>query len=227
MKGRITKMKLSELVLDFTLYPRHRVDSEHVARLAEAIRAGEELPPIVTDANSKRVVDGFHRHSAYGRVNGPDSVVEVELKRYASEAEMYLDAATLNARHGLKLNPYDFARCLQRGQELKITPKTMQTALGITADKFANLLARKFARVDGELTPIKRTMEHLAGMDLTHVQRDGIRPSGGMNPLFYVRQVLSMLEHDLIDTDNEKLMAGLEELQAKLVAFLRAAKAKV
>lgn len=58
-------LNTAELILDYGLYPRHSIDSQHVSYMVESIRAGVALPPVVIDKKSKRVVDGFHRVTAF------------------------------------------------------------------------------------------------------------------------------------------------------------------
>ena len=44
---KLVTMKAAELVQDFNLYPRHKVDSTHVLHIRQARRAGEKFPPIM------------------------------------------------------------------------------------------------------------------------------------------------------------------------------------
>jgi hypothetical protein len=74
-----------ELVQDYSLYPRTVTDDAHVARLVEALRAGETFPPVVADKASRRVVDGFHRIKAYIRAEGDEAKCAVEWRDYADD----------------------------------------------------------------------------------------------------------------------------------------------
>ena len=68
-------MKASELLLDYDLYPRERIEPFNVNQMIEALTAGRELPPIIVDRKSLRVIDGFHRVKAYQRLHGPDAEI--------------------------------------------------------------------------------------------------------------------------------------------------------
>src|SRR5271155_2464210 len=59
---------LSELVLDFDIYPRVDVDTTNVSRIQDAITAKVAMPPLVIDKTSKRIIDGFHRYKAYRHI---------------------------------------------------------------------------------------------------------------------------------------------------------------
>jgi len=95
----MSTIKLADLVLDFEIYPRNDVSSTHVTALVDAFEAGEEIPPIIADAKSKRVVDGFHRVRMHDRLG--HETVEVELRTYKNEAALFADAVRLNNQYFL------------------------------------------------------------------------------------------------------------------------------
>ena len=101
------KMKAAQLVLDFGLYPRNNVDEHNVKNLVDALAAGTELPPVIIDRKSKRVVDGFHRVRAHLRLFGDNAEIDVITKNYKNDAELFLDAMRYNASHGAKLDTCD------------------------------------------------------------------------------------------------------------------------
>jgi len=214
------KIKLALLVLDYDLYPRQDVDSANVRSLVEALNAGVELPPIVIDKQSKRVVDGIHRVHSYRRVLDETATIEVIARNYASDAEMFLDAIQLNAGHGKRLSPFDKARAILRAEELKIEVDRIAGALHITIDRVGEIEIRKGARTNGQKIIIKNTLRHLAGGKLNKKQRVANDRAGGMFPLYYVNQVINIIEGDVLDRENEKLMERLGELRELLGAIL-------
>ena len=109
------KIAIAELVLDFSIYPRMDVDGQHVHYLCEAYRAGVELPPLVIDKKSKRVIDGFHRVRMYQREEDEAFKAPVVEKTYPSESAILLDAIRYNASHGRTLTQHDRAHCILRG----------------------------------------------------------------------------------------------------------------
>jgi len=100
-------ININSLVLDFTLYPRCRVDDQHASYMLESVKAGVELPPVIIDKKSKRVIDGFHRVTAMKRFFKLNKKEKPEItaiiKTYKSEADMFLDAMKYNAAHGRML----------------------------------------------------------------------------------------------------------------------------
>lgn len=217
--------KLSELVLDFDLYPRQQVDSHHVREMQVAREAGATFPPLVIDKKSKRVTDGFHRERMYRRDGDPSMEVECVEKAYRNEKEMFLDAVRFNASHGRRLTSFDKAHAALLAEKLGIADNAIAEALKLTADSMGELLATKVAiGGNGTKTPvaIKRTIGHMAGKKLTKPQVEANKKLGGMNQTFYVNQLITLIESDLIDKENEDLIAGLRKLNSLLDGVLAA-----
>ena len=213
-------IKVSRLVLDYNIYPRHEVDAYHVGQMVESLAAGKTLPPVLVDKVSLRVVDGFHRLMAVRRVNGPDAEMACVIREYASEAELFSDAVRLNSSHGRALTVYDKVRCLSVGSELGIDKASLAADLNITLEKAEGLLETRTAS-KGEA--LKYTMRHLAGERLTRAQTlYNETQAGGLDQLFYINQVVNLLESNSTDWDREKVVQALRRLSELLVERLGA-----
>lgn len=213
------EIKAAEVVLDFGLYPRRQVDSHHVGEMCEAEKAGIEFPPIIIDKKSRRCVDGFHRVRKQLRVHGENATISAVEKTYKSDKAMFLDAMKYNANHGRALSSYDRAHSVILADRLGISNKQVAEALAVTIDRVESLRVDKTAVVGngkGLRVPIKRTIRHMAGKKLTRKQGEANTKLGGMEQLFYVNQLITLLESDLIDKENEDLIAGLEKLKRLL-----------
>lgn len=209
------KMKVSELVLDFDLYPRASINSYHAGEMQRSVEAGAELPPIVICKKSKRIVDGFHRQRVYSRLYGADYEVDVVEKSYRSDRELFLDAARLNAGHGLKMDTHDKAHCILRCIDLGISDGDIAAALHVTAEAIGELRVGRTAKTTDKLEAVvalKRTIQHKAGKTLNKAQVAANVKLSGMNQVFYVNQIITLIEADLLDTSNEDLMARLVTL---------------
>lgn len=215
----IRQISASSLVQDFKLYPRAQVDDYHVREMAESIRAGGKLPPVIADSKSKRIIDGFHRVRAHQKVYGANVKIAVDLREYPDEPTMLKEAMVLNASHGRNLTLYDKTRCLLLAQELGMERSVVSQALNITVERAETLLLERVA-ASGEV--LKRTMHHLAGESLTKEQADHNRgPAGGMDQLFYINQVVALLETDSMDWARESVKVKLQRLSELLLEKLR------
>lgn len=213
----ITKMKLSTLILDFNLYPRAEVDTTHVRYMCDAQRAGIEFPPIIVDQKSKRIIDGFHRSRMYARMLGADAEVDVILKKYENDGEMFAEAMRLNATHGRTLTRFDRVHCAIKAESFGLTAEQTASALCLTTEAVGKLKADRIGRLSvvggtKEPLPLKRTIRHMAGRDISMRQAEANDKLSGMAQLFYVNQLILLIENELLDAENEALMAGLGRL---------------
>lgn len=217
------KLKLSELVLDFDLYPRASIDTYHAGELQRAVEAGSELPPIVIDKKSKRIIDGFHRQRVYSRLYGDDAEVDVVEKTYKNEKEMFLDAARLNAAHGLKMDTHDKAHCALRCITLGIDDADIAAALHVDTKWIGELRTERTAKGAGGLSvALKRTIQHKAGQKLNKKQEACNEKLSGMNQVFYANQLIHLIEADLLDVANDELLIRLRLLSELLEGVLAA-----
>jgi hypothetical protein len=216
--------KLSELVLDFDLYPRASIDTHHAAEMQKAVEAGAKLPPIIICKRSKRIADGVHRYRVYVRLFGLDFLVEVIEKGYKTDADLFLDAVRYNASHGLRMDTHDKTHCILRAKELHISATALAGVLNMDPKRIGELRETRTATA-GNLhaaLPIKRTIQHMAGKQLTKPQVEANERLSGMHQTFYVNQVITLIENDLLDTSDEVLMDRLKAL-GELIAGVTAA----
>ena len=210
-------VKAASLVLDFGLYPRSKVDLHHLSEMCEAERAGVEFPDVVVDGKSKRVVDGFHRVRKQLTVYGEGATISCRFKHYKSEREMFEEAMQLNASHGRNLSSFDKAHCILRAADFGISDEVVAAALSVTEERIELVRTTKVATVkngDGTLlVPLKRTIGHKAGKRITVKQQAANQKLGGMAQLFYVNQIILLIESGLLDTENEKLMEKVKQLK--------------
>lgn len=214
---------VNELILDYDLYPRSSIDTQHAGYIAEALLSGAKLPPIVACSKSKRVADGFHRCRGHLRAFGEDAKIEVEFRDYPSERDLFLDAIRMNAAHGKALDRHDRVHCSIHAKRLRIATDVVAVALHMSAQRYKDLVQERMAisRSTGEAVPLKRTIEHLAGTKLTRGQEDANRKLGGMRQAFFVNQVILLIEQGLVDTEDDRLMERLAALEVALAGFLK------
>ena len=215
------KIKLSDLILDFALYPRADVDSYNVSRLVEALEGGAVLPAIIIDGKSLRVIDGFHRVRAFLKVFGPDYMVDCELRTYKNEKEMLLDAIRCNSHHGRAMSSYDRARAMSKALEFGAQESEIAEALGIVPDRLSKIMEYRFSAASGKAGPqaLKCAVKFLSGKKLTKDQIAAMPKLGGWHALGYVNQVHLLIDTDMIDWTNVPLMESLARLGEKITAL--------
>lgn len=216
MKEQIKQVKASTLVLDYDLYPRDEINSYNVSQICRALEAGTAMPPMIAEKGSRRVADGFHRLRAYQRVFGLDCKVPVIFRQYPDEKALFMEAISLNASHGRQLSRYDRARCLVKGEGLGIAEAEIAGVLNMTLPRLTEMKVERFGVFENKPVVLKRMTAHLRGGDLTEEQQAFNLKAGGMNQTFYLNQIISMVEADAVDWDNEKVVNALKRLHKVL-----------
>jgi hypothetical protein len=214
-------IELAKLVEDFTLYPRNNVDSTHVADLVTALRAGEHVPPIIAEKKTLRVVDGFHRRRALIRVLGDTATVAVELRRYKSDTELFMDAVTLNARHGRKLDRHDQARIVLRLREMKVEDKMIAVTLHVPEPIVQTLAVRVVYSKEGLAIPSKRGLKHLQGQKLTATQVQVIGSVRSAEVGRLCMELSGLLRENLVDLSNDTIVEQLRNLAEQIDSVLK------
>lgn len=191
-------MKLEELVLDFSLYPRHAgVDARTVSVMVTAYQVGATFPPIVIDRKTKRVVDGFHRSRMYKELGVED--IEVEERDYPDEAAFQIDAWVLNRDHGRPFDPFDRREATLRFERLGLSADDISSIIYMPKERiteFSGQLARR--RATGEGVVIKRGLPQLHGKELTESEDKLNKSWSGQQPTFLVNQLVQMLEAGIV-----------------------------
>ncbi len=215
-------MKASLLVRDYNLYPRHQMDESNVKHLSDALDAGETLPPVIADKATLKIVDGFHRTEAVLRKDEEASIA-VTLVEYENEAAMFIDAVARNSRHGVGIQAYDRARCVEIAHQLHVDDDALAGALAVNQAVLGRLRAKKLALdPKGNMTPIKRPLRHLAGQKLTSKQMTANDKSSGWSVRFHAEQIVLAIEGDIVEWD-ESTREALLRLQEVLAAQFAAA----
>jgi len=219
----LKRVKVSELVFDFDIYPRYKVDSldsTNLNHLRDAIRAGISLPPIIINEKDNRIVDGFHRARAVWDVMGASGEIDAEARSYKSDAEMFLEAGRLNCKHGLKMNQKDRAHFLIKAMDMGIPAETIAEALGMDVKRMNEFIEERIAKTsDGQSIPLPYGARRLAGKTLNKKQEHYARTANGCLPEMYARMLLNALNADVLEL-NEKTMKLLRKLYNRLGEIL-------
>jgi hypothetical protein len=223
MSHQIVKIKASELVEDFSLYPRNCVFEGHVYDIRQAIASGAVMPPVVGCSELKAVIDGFHRRRALIAEFGADVEIDCMLVDYASNAERVCDAIARNSTHGRRLTTADIAKCAQLAKTFKISRERLEGLLHVTRKRLAEITATRIATSGDREVIVRRPMAHLAGTELTDEQVAVSSRVGGQPAITHVNILISLIESHSLPADI-RLMRRLERLH-DLIDELSLAKA--
>jgi hypothetical protein len=197
--------------------------------MKEAIEAGVSLPPVIVNKDDMRVVDGFHRITAVLDLYGDDADIEADVRVYASEGEMFLDAGRYNSKHGLPMSPMDRAHFIIKARRMRIPAPAIAQALGMQAEAMKEFLEKRSAVVKstGEKIPLAYGAAHLSsaenGKELNAAQENYARTTDGNAPMFHARTLLKALKADSLKL-TEKDLSVLSELAEEIAKTIKASK---
>lgn len=225
----IKRMKVLELVMDWQLWPRYEandLDATNINSLKEAMQAGVVLPPIVADESSLRIIDGFHRVSAYLSLYGDSVETDVDLRKYENETEMFIEAARSNNTQGLKLSQKDKVHVMLTLRRKKVPMPRVAEILSIPLEKAKAFLDARTATTEkGKKIPLSYGASNLAGKRLNSKQEKYARTANGMLPIVNARLLMNALKANSFPL-TEKEIEVLVQLREIIDAVLNGEEVK-
>ena len=137
---------MTEVVIDWDIYPRNAVSDATVAKYAALMGEGVKFPPIIVERGTGRLFDGMHRYRA-----SDEAGVELEVEEHdvpeGSTPIAY--AALLNQGHGLPMRESDLqsiaVALFDAGATVAETARNIGVARTTVQDWVAPLLERRRA----------------------------------------------------------------------------------
>lgn len=249
MTEKIEQIAASMLIVDFSLYPRLKIDSMHSRQIAEAIEAKADIPPIIADRKSKRIIDGVHRRKGYVFLNGEDALCPVILRDYKSESDMFEEAMRLNSSHGNNIQCSDRLHCISIARNLGLPDLAIAESLNITVKRLASIIELKSIRVTGGASTLKAmdvksikiegegsranfisskpATQHFVDQkrDMTPAQAAVNSRLAGSDQCYMARQLIWLAQEGMIDTSDQDLLDLLHQLAGLIEKLPKTAKA--
>jgi len=219
MVKQTAQRRLCDLVLDYNIYPRNQISDININFLFGAIQSEHELPLMVVEKGSARILDGVHRWKALTRHLGADATVDVIERACRDDNEAFLIAIELNSTHGLHLTPQELTNNVCRAETRGISLEAVAKAAHVPPSFIQRRLTENtaFARVLGmpdTRVALKRSMKGFAGMELNEQQVETNRIAGGMSPTYYIHFVQKLIESGLWEHGSMNERSALSELFA-------------
>lgn len=192
------KINISDLIMDWNIYPRHEESSVKVTEYFNALQAGAVFPPIRVDNETQKVVDGFHRLRVHKRAKLDE--IEAEFYSFESEAEMVFWGIRWNVQHGLRLSRYDQSRCLNIGRIYGLDDGEIAEALCLTIDKITKLEADRVRLHADTKMPIevKKIVADITTDTVTQKQINAQKKFNAMGAEYHIKRAYDTLKHGFL-----------------------------
>jgi len=222
--AKTTKIKVADVVLDERVYPRASVNDRVVADMVRAAEGGSVFPPVVIARTvagkpSNAIVDGAHRVELH-KVLG-EEMISAELRDYETEADLFKDAISLNAVHGLRMTNLDRLHSAGRAEVLGLSERDLALALKVSVEYLQALKPRHAImgeKGSARKIPLRASTRHLSGMTVTEDQADALESAPGTSYLLLLRQLRDGLRYGLLPPQDRHptLWKELAELRSEL-----------
>jgi DNA-directed RNA polymerase specialized sigma24 family protein len=149
------KINIATVKFDGKIYPRGKPSTTIIEEYADALLAGNIFPPIVLEAETNRLLDGYHRWKAHGRLveqpelNGQGeqfSEIEAEFHTIPEGIPPKLYAASLSSKHGHRLTS---------GETKDLAREICEANPDFAAQVIAEYVGKSRQTVDGYVSDIK------------------------------------------------------------------------
>lgn len=153
----VVKLPASQLVWDRALLSSRSFDSVHATRIADSLKAGAVLPPLLVQEGTNRIIGGVHRWHAYQMAYGPDVEIPCQLISLPGEEDIFLLAVADNAAHGRRLSAFEETEVIIEAQRKGISMTLLSDVIKMPLDRITKLYDGKTAFV--------RPVSHLLRQD--------------------------------------------------------------
>jgi hypothetical protein len=206
-------LPIDDVVEDYRLYPRSEVDGATVEQFREALRAGAKFPPIRVCSKTLRLIDGFHRKTAYRREQATH--VLCSLEEVADDVDLFRRAAAANASHGRRYSVDDYATAVRLAKRLGLTREQISADLLLPLDRVEKLERISAGRGHGHAPP-ERNVPKAGGKPSKLVEKS----MDTISQLTWTTSLLRCLREGHVNEQSEELRHQLEELSTVLGEYL-------
>ncbi len=211
MKSELKKVAIEELVEDYHLYPRSEVDGATVEEFREALRAGAKFPPIRVCSKTLRIIDGFHRKTAYEREHATHVLCSLEVVE--DDRDLFRQAAQANAQHGRRYSVDDYATAVRLAKRLGLTREQISADLFLPLERIEKL--ERISAGRGH-EPLKRNLPSAGAKTSRLVEKS----MDTISQLTWATSLLRCIREGHVNEKSEELRSQLEELSEVLGEYL-------
>jgi hypothetical protein len=214
------KIKIGQLQFSDRLTELRSIDAFTVSRYRIAMRAGAVFPDPVVNRDTMEIVSGNHTVTAMLAEFGEDHEINVECKRYGSEAEIITDFTRHNIGHGRPLDGWTQRKIALALAEQGQSDADIAALLNVPVAHLQKWGARTVVVIGKDR--VRRTEPIKGGVFVpkgTMTERQYERHADadiGMTVRELAEQLATRLENGWINADDAKEREALDRLRAAL-----------
>jgi len=158
-------VKIGDLQIDPKLTRIRHINPVFVSRYRQEYRNGTVMPMIIVEQDTLRIVSGNHRLTAMLAEYGEERKIDVEIRKYESEAQMLVDFTKENLSHGMPLDDFTKRKLVRSMLDADLSEEEISQVF--------NLPIKRIERLGGSVIQVKigKGIEYLP-------KKKGFEPSG-------------------------------------------------
>ena len=226
-KPKLKLIKITDVKVNDSIYPRAKVDFITVARYINAMKSGAVFPPIKVAKVGEflYLIDGGHRIQASKGCK--ETHIQAEIYEGLTEKEIYLEAVKLNSEHGKQFTTYEVTNIIVRLKDFQLTPKEISDLVRIPTTNLTSFVAKRMTRItdaNGDVSEVilKKPFTHLAGndIDLDNDVENVQRNFYGNSQEHLLGELIKLIENNLLDIEDKTVKAKFKKLKKLITAYI-------
>ena len=206
----VDAIPIGDVVLDMAIYPRDGWSQPTVERYTEALKAGDQFPPITLEAGTSRLLDGMHRYQAHMSLGLTE--IRAEHCQVPDDMPPLLYAASLSTRHGDRITGKDLQKVIR-----KVVTDNPDYPM-VTAAKALGITRQTVSKWASDITERRRAVRQVKAALLSRARWSNVRIAE------YLGVTEGTIRNDVNDDistnlSEDVLRAALEELPDECAAI--------
>ena len=211
MKTRLDKLNTADWTLE--LRP---LDAFVVSRYRQAMRVGEEFPPLIIDKDTREIISGNHRAAAAKAEFGDSHAIEVSMRKFTSHADKLKVMAEENSKHGIPMSGITRRRMTCAMISEGMSTQEIATILGFpvkSIEKWGGISVVVKGK-GGGVKPVKRSIDTEKVQSMTQAQyTEHSKADVGIEDRHMAQQLSRHLRSGWVNLENEENREAFLELK--------------
>jgi ParB-like chromosome segregation protein Spo0J len=222
MQVEVHKVKISDIKIDESIYPRTGTWWQKVQEYRRKIEAGIVLPPITLGTLPKKktlwLVDGRHRLEANIRLK--NETIDATFQEFPDKKTMFVEAVRSNSTHGFPFSMNDKRLLDERLKKYEVDDLKISVLLGIPISRLEILRESQHKSAVQDAMKRQRFTEHdietvNREIDETHINVPSVKNA--------IQQTLEFFKNNLVSIDDPEIREMCIELNELIISLLKEA----
>lgn len=218
-------VRIGDIGFDEELLKLRPINAYIVSRYRQSYRSGANMPKVILDKATLKVVSGNHRTTAMLEEYGEDYEVEVEVRDYATRRELLEDFTRENVAHGFPLEGVSRAKIAHALVQNGATAEEIAQLFNVAVKRIVEWCGLTVSVVGGKtkkgITEIIKRGPDIVGDTITREQYEThMARDRGISAQAQAEQIIRWLRNGWIKPEDTRSINALRELAEEIATFM-------